>query len=260
MTFCPSIIMPQVNQYETPYRENDERSHQGVGRVLARIHERHTWPGIKRDVVTQIKHCLICQVTKHPTGNPCYPLQSIKISNFNDLVQFDYLKLCRTESGNTRQLVIVYQITKFAAAVSSAHDEYDARTTAKIILNKWFVRHGTPARRQSGNATNFTAEISQGFIKASLVTKVTSLLTQEEMVSWNNKIEHSSHYFESIHHAGCKIGASTEMESWALTTQLEVQQLGFCPTCSNMELKSQFPYRSYTLSSLREVLSLKMNS
>ena len=168
------IVMPQLYQHEILYRAQDESGHQGVGKVLARIQERHTWPGIKRDVVNHIKHCLTCQQTKHPAGNPCYPLQSINSSNFNDLVQFDHLKLCKTTSGNNGLLVIIDHFTKFAEAIPCAHDEYDAQTTAKIILNKWFARHGTPARMQSDNATNFTAEIAQELMKASQVTKVTS--------------------------------------------------------------------------------------
>ena len=168
------IVMPQLYQHEILYRAHDESGHQGVGKVLARIQERHTWPGIKRDVVNHIKHCLTCQQTKHPAGNPCYPLQSINSSNFNDLVQFDHLKLCKTTSGNNGLLVIIDHFTKFAEAIPCAHDEYDAQTTAKIILNKWFARHGTPARMQSDNATNFTAEIAQELMKASQVTKVTS--------------------------------------------------------------------------------------
>ena len=168
------IVMPQLYQHEILYRAHDESGHQGVGKVLARIQERHTWPDIKRDVVNHIKHCLTCQQTKHPAGNPCYPLQSINSSNFNDLVQFDHLKLCKTTSGNNGLLVIIDHFTKFAEAIPCAHDEYDAQTTAKIILNKWFARHGTPARMQSDNATNFTAEIAQELMKASKVTKVTS--------------------------------------------------------------------------------------
>ena len=168
------IIMPQLFQHEILYRAHDESGHQGVGEVLARLQERHTWPAIKRDVVNHIKQCLTCQQAKHPAGNPCYPLQRINSSNFNDLVQFDHLKLCKTDSGNTGLLVIIDHFTKFAEAVPCAHDEYDAQTTAKIILNKWFARHGTPARMQSDNATNFTAEIAQELMKASQVTKVTS--------------------------------------------------------------------------------------
>ena len=168
------IVMPQLFQHEILDRAHDESAHQGLGKVLSRIQERHTWPGIKRDVVNHIKQCLTCQKAKHPAGNPCYPLQNINSSNFNDLVRFDHLKLCKTNSGNTGLLVILDHFTKFAEAIPCAHDEYDAQTTAKIILNKWFARHGTPTRMQSDNATNFTAEIAQELMKASQVTKVTS--------------------------------------------------------------------------------------
>ena len=89
-------------------------------------------------------------------------------------MQFDHLKLCKTESGITVPLVIKYHFTKFPEAFPGDHNEYDAQTTAKINLNKWFARHGTPARMHFDNATNFTAEIAQEFTKASLVTKVTS--------------------------------------------------------------------------------------
>ena len=165
-------FMPQLYQHEILYRA--QLGHQGVGKVLAGIQERHTLPGIKRDVVNHIKHCLTCQQTKQPAGNPSYPLQSINSSNFNDLVQFNHLKLCKTESSNTGLLVIIDHLTKFAEAIPCAHDEHDAQTTAKIILKKLFARHGTPARMQSDNATNFTAEIAQELMKASQVTKVTS--------------------------------------------------------------------------------------
>ena len=169
------IVMPQLFQHEVLYWAHDESGHQGVGNVLARIQEhRHTWPGIKRDVVNHIKQCLTCQQAKHPTGNPRYSLQSINSSNFNDLVQFDPLNLCETESGNTGLLVIIDHFTKFAEAVPCAFDDYDAQTTAKIILNNWFARHGTPTRMLSDNATNFTAEVVQEIMKASQVTKVTS--------------------------------------------------------------------------------------
>ena len=141
------IVVPQLYQQEIFYRAHNVSGQQGVGKVLATIHERHTWPGIKRVVVNHIKPCLTCQQTKHAAGNSCYPLQSIN-SNFNDLAQFDYLKLCKTTFGNNGLLVIFDYFTKFAEAIPSAHDKYDAHSTAKIILNKWFARHVTPARMQ----------------------------------------------------------------------------------------------------------------
>ena len=59
------IVLPQLCQHKILYRAQDESGHQGVGKVLAKIQERHTWPGLKRDVVNHIKHCLTCQQTKN---------------------------------------------------------------------------------------------------------------------------------------------------------------------------------------------------
>ena len=50
------IIMPQLFQHEILYRAHDQSGHQGVEKVLAKIQERHTWPGIKRDVVNHINN------------------------------------------------------------------------------------------------------------------------------------------------------------------------------------------------------------
>ena len=63
---------------------------------------------------------------------------------------------------------------KFAEAVPCSHHDYDAVTTSRLLLQKWFARHGTPTRMQSENAPNLTAEVSKEFLKAAHVTNVTS--------------------------------------------------------------------------------------
>ena len=161
------IVMPQLYQNEILYRAQDESGYQGVGEVLARIQERHNCPGIKRDVVNHIKHCLTYEQTKHPARNPCYPLQSINSSHFYDLVQFDHWIFRKTTPVNNGLLVVIDHFTKFAEVIPCAHEQYDAQTTAKIVLKKWFARHGTPVRMQSDNETNFTAEIAQELMKVS---------------------------------------------------------------------------------------------
>ena len=250
------IVMPQLFQHEILYRAHDESGHQGVGKVLARIQERHTWPVIRRDVVNHIKRCLTCQQAKHPGRNPFYPLQNINSSNFNDLVQFDHRKLCKTVSGNTGMLVIIDHFTKFAEAIPCAHDEYDAQTTAKIILNKWFARHGTPARMQSDNATNFTTEVAQELMKASQVTKVTS---KPEHPRGNDKTELYLPCLESTRHAECKTGMNTLMEYWVPTTQLGTPRQDFRHICFTTAPRNPFHCHSYTRKSQREDLTQRKN-
>ena len=254
------IVMPQLFQHEILYRAHDESGHQGVGKVLARIQERHTWPGIKRDVVNHIKQCLTCQQAKHPEGNPCYPLQSINSSNFNDLVQFEHLKLCKTDSGNTGLFVIIHHFTKFAEAVSCAHDEYDAQTTVKIILNKWFARHGTPAGMQSDNATNFTAEIAQELMKASQGTKIT--LTPAHPRG-NGLVEQQNRTLLTL----LRVYTSRRMQHWdeyidgvlGAYNSTRHATTGFSPYMLQHGAEKSPHCRSYTQNSQHEALTPKKN-
>ena len=71
-------------------------------------------------------------------------------------------------------MVIIDHFSKFGEAVSCSHHDYDAVTTSRLLLQKWFARHGTPTRMQSDKAPNLTAEVSNEFLKAAHVTKVTS--------------------------------------------------------------------------------------
>ena len=168
------IVMPQLYQHEFLFRAHDAMGHQGIGKVVARIQERHTWPGIRRTVGEYVSQCLTCQQVRDKPGDVRFHLKNIQSGYFNELVQYDHMKLCPTDDGNRGILVIIDHFSKFAEAVPCSHDEYDAITTSRLLLQKWFASHGTPTRMQSDNAPNLTAEVSNEFMKASQVKKVTS--------------------------------------------------------------------------------------
>ena len=117
-----------------------------------------------------------CQQVRDKPGDVRFHLKNIQSGYFYELVQFDHLKVCPSDDGNTGILDIIDHFSKFAEAVPCSHDEYDAATTSKLLLQKWFARHGTPTRMQSDNAPNLTAEVSMQVMKASQVTKVTSIV------------------------------------------------------------------------------------
>ena len=148
--------------------------HQGISKVVARIQERHTWPGIRRTVGEYVSQCLTCQQVRDKPGDVRFHLKNIQSGYFNELVQYDHMKLCPTDDGNTGILVIIDHFSKFAETILCSHNKYDAITTSRLLLQKWFARQGTPTRMQSDNAPNLTAEVSNEFMKASQVTKVTS--------------------------------------------------------------------------------------
>ena len=168
------IVMPQLYQNEILFRAHDAMGHQGISNVVARIQERHTWSGILRTVGEYVSQCLTCQQVRDKPGDVCFHLKNIPSGYFNELVQYDHMKLCPSDDGNTEILVIIDHFSKFAEAVPCSHNEYDAITTSRFLLQKWFARHGTATRMQSDNAPKLTAEVSNEFMKASQVTKVTS--------------------------------------------------------------------------------------
>ena len=121
-----------------------------------------------------VSQCLTCQQVRDKPGDVRFHLKNIQSGYSIALVQYDHMKFCPTDDGNTRILVIFDHFSKFAEAIPCSHNEYDAITTSRLLLQKGFARHGTPTRMQSDNASNLTVEVSNEFMKASQVTKVTS--------------------------------------------------------------------------------------
>ena len=168
------IIMPQLYQAEILCRTHDEMGHQGVNKVVARIQQRHDWMGLQLAVNRWINACKVCQQRKNPAGPGRFALQNIVSNRFNELVQFDHLKMCRSHKGNRHILVIIDHFTKYAEAVPCNFQEMTAKATVKKILNAWFARHGTPSIVQSDNGPQFVAEMSKAFLSASQVTQALS--------------------------------------------------------------------------------------
>ena len=69
------IVMPQLYQHEILFRAHDAMGHQRIGKVVARIQERHTWPGIRRTVGEYVSQCLTCQQVREKTWGRAVPSQ-----------------------------------------------------------------------------------------------------------------------------------------------------------------------------------------
>ena len=103
-----------------------------------------------------------------------FALQNIVSNKFNELVQFDHLKICKSMKGIRYILVIIDHFTKYAEAVPCNAHEMTAEATVLKILNAWFARHGTPSIMQSDNGPQFIAEVAKAFMRASQLTQAHS--------------------------------------------------------------------------------------
>ena len=73
------IVMPQLYQHEILFRAHDAMGHQGFSKVVARIQERHTWPGIRRTVGEYVSQCLTCQQVREKPGDVHFYLKLFKV-------------------------------------------------------------------------------------------------------------------------------------------------------------------------------------
>ena len=144
-------------------------------------------------------------------------------------------------------LVIIDHFTEFAEAITCAHDEYDAQTTAKIILNIWFAIHGTPATLRSDKATNFTAAIAQKLMNAWQVTNVTST---PALSRGNGLVERQNRTLLTL----LRVCTSRRMLDWdehmggvlGAYNSTRHATTGFSPYMLNMAQKRPIHSRSYT--------------
>ena len=107
-----AIVLPQLYQTELLFRSHDQMGHQGINKVYQRILKRFEWPGMKKACEKWVR---ACQQVKDPKKLR-FQLQSIDLSQFNEVVQVDNQKLCMTDSGYNQVLVMIDHFTKYAEA------------------------------------------------------------------------------------------------------------------------------------------------
>ena len=95
------IIMPQLYQHEILFKAHEAMGHQGTAKVLARIQERHTWPGICKTIGQYVNRCLTCQQLRDKPGDVRFHLKNVQNLYVKELVQYDHLKICPSDNRNT---------------------------------------------------------------------------------------------------------------------------------------------------------------
>ena len=267
------IVMHQLYQHEILFRAHDAMGHQGISEVIARIQERQTWPGICRYVDQYVSQCLTCQQVRDKPGDVRFHLKNIQSGYVNEQAQHDHKKLCPSDTGSTG--IIIDHFSKFAEAIPCSHYVYDAITTSRLLLQKLFARHGTPTREQSDSGPNLTTEVSNEFLKAYQITKVTStaghprthglverqnrtLLTllrvfcSRRMRDWNQHLAEVLGAYNSTHHA------TTGISPYMLTRGIEktIPLTYFYPEFATQSFATYDAYVDHVLARQHEIHDL----
>ena len=104
--------------------------------------------------------------------------QSIESSEFNEVVQIFYQKICMTDSGYIQVLVMIDHFRKYAEAVPCI--AASAEETCDHLIITWMARHGCTMSFQSDNGTVFLRELTKELMRRSHVAQAHSTTYQSQ--------------------------------------------------------------------------------
>ena len=165
------IVLPQLYQTEVLFRSYDQMGHQGIDKVQQRILHRFDWPVLRKSCERWVNACLACLQVKDPRKTK-FPLKSVDSSEFNEVVQIDHQKICKTDSGYNQILVIIDQFTKLAESVPC--QTASAEETCDHLITHWISRYGCPMTFQSDNGKAFVGDLTKELMKRSHIAQAHS--------------------------------------------------------------------------------------
>ena len=165
------IILPQLYQTEVLFRSHDQMGYQGLDKVQQKILHRFDWQGLRKACERCVNACLACMQVKYPRKMK-FPLKSVEISEFKEVLQIDHQKICMTESGHNQILVIKHHFKKLAEAVPC--QTASAEETCFNLITHWISRYGCPMTFQSDNGKAFVGDLTKELMKRSHIAQAHS--------------------------------------------------------------------------------------
>ena len=151
------IVVPEKIGEQLTTQLHEIYGHIGHKKVYKMLDEDFTMKGLKRKIHLWLRTCDICQRVKHRNTLTKAPLQSIKISEPNELLSIDFIgPLPTARAGMKYVLVCLDAFSKFVAL----YPLKNATTQSVInkIFNDYIIKHGKPKRIQADHSTQFTSK------------------------------------------------------------------------------------------------------
>ena len=136
--------------------------HQCIETVQQRILHWFDWPGKRKARENLINACLSCLQVK-TLRKIAFPLKSVESSEFNEVLQIDHQKICMTDTGYNKILVIIDHFTKLVEAVIC--QTASAEVNCDHLITHWISRYGCPMTFQSDNGKVFMGDLTKELMK-----------------------------------------------------------------------------------------------
>lgn len=140
---------------------HDCMGHLGIDRTIELVRNRFYWPKMLRDTEMYIQNCGACIARKSPFQKA--PLHQITSNGPMDLVCIDFLSLEPDTRGMNSILVVTDHFTRYAQAYPTRNQK--ALTVAKVLVDKFFIHYGLPARIHSDQGRDFESQLIKEMLR-----------------------------------------------------------------------------------------------
>lgn len=156
------LVLPSVFKEMVLKATHDELGHLGIERTTDLLRSRFFWPKLASDVEQYVKNCGECVTRKTPCHRAA-PLHHISSNGPMDLVCIDFLSMEPDSTGISNVLVVTDHFTRYVQAFPSRNQK--VQTVAKILVDKYFLHYGLPARIHSDQGRDFESQLIKELLK-----------------------------------------------------------------------------------------------
>ncbi|CAI5678658.1 unnamed protein product [Oreochromis niloticus] len=156
------LVLPSQYREQVLRSAHDDMGHLGIERATDLLRERFYWPKMANDVEQYVKNCGVCVTHKTPYKRAAF-LHQISSKGPMDLVCMDFLSMEPDSKGIGNVLVVTDHFTRYAQAFPTKNQK--ATTVAKVLVDKYFVHYGLPARIHSDQGRDFESRLIRELLR-----------------------------------------------------------------------------------------------
>ena len=168
----PKLVVPQMLQDEVLKNCHNclISGHLGHKKTRHRVKQDFFWYKLKESMVEWVLKCDPCAANRRP-HTPKAPMGDMSVGNVLDRIGTDFVgPLPKTLRGNAYLLVVQDYFTKWVEIYPVP--DCTAETTARVLLNEFFAKYGTPLQLISDQGRNYESVLLKELCKILNIEKI----------------------------------------------------------------------------------------